>query len=191
MSDNGTLAESGARAKPGASSRAPLWVSAVVAFVVVVIALSFLPRGAATGTEIVGDEETVELSDGVTASILPEIRELGWRASSDDRLYELNLHLTVENSSGELFPRWYRVVVFEADDDVRRGVVEAGQGNDLGTVHFAPGEKASSDLTFYPERPCGEFVARISYQQELEEVVERSRVNVPFVVGDEHCLAER
>lgn len=184
------MSEDVASVQPGTASRAPLWVTALIAFVVVVLALALLPRGAATGAASAGDEATVELSDGVTASVLPEIRELGWRAPAEDRPYELSLHLTVANDSDQLFPRWYRVVVFEADDGVERGILAEELGNDLSTAHVAPGEQASSDLIFYHDHPCGEFIARISYQHELEETVERSRVTVPFVVGDVDCLAE-
>ena len=60
----------------------------------------------------------------------------------------------------------------------------------LQTAHLGPGEQASTDFTLRYDRPCGEFLARISYQPTLDEE-ETSFVEAPFDVGNEECLAER
>lgn len=173
------------------SSRGLFWTAAILAFIVVLALLVFFPRGAATGEVVAGEGVTVELSDDVTAALVPEIRDLGWRAEYPTRPYEISLHVTIDNESEELFPRWYRVSLYEAGNVVDGEDLRGGSTDTLGTAHIDPGGQATTDFTFTYQHACGEFVAQISYHLTFDGDEERSRVEVPFAVGDEQCLAER
>lgn len=54
------------------------------------------------GEAITGETVVVELRDGVTASIVSGIYELGWWAENVRRPYEIGLHVAVDNASEEL-----------------------------------------------------------------------------------------
>lgn len=166
------------------------WITAVLALLLVFSVLLLAPRGIATGDELTGTDVEVELTEGVTATVEPELRDLGWRSSSLMLSNRLRLHTTIVNDSEELFPRWYRVEVFEAGNVVDGEDLRIQTTDTLHTAHLAPGEQATTDFTYRYGRPCGEFVARISYYLTLEEG-ESSHVDVPLTVGTEHCLAGR
>lgn len=175
---------------PPTISRTPFWITAVLAFVVVLTILVILPRGAATEEGVRGDEVGVELGDGVTAAFVPEIRDLGWRAEHVNRPYEISVHLTIDNASEDLFPRWYRIALYDADHLVDGEDLSARLTNTLQTAFIEPGGQASTDFVFTYDHPCDEFVARISYVPDLDRSDESTSIDVPFSVGDEHCLAQ-
>lgn len=183
------MSEVSAPGRSASGAGAPFWIAAIGAFVVVLLALLLLPRGEAAGETNAGDGVTVDLSDGVTASIVPEIRAMGWRAENERRPHEISLHVTVENTSDELFPRWVRISLYEPDQLADGDDLPARQTDTLQTAHLDPGEQASTDFHFESDRACGEFVARISYRTTLDEEGDPSTVEVPVVVGDEECLA--
>lgn len=172
-------------------ARAPFWVPAVAAFVVVLVLLLALPRGAATGETVAGPEVTAELGDGVTVAVLPEVRDPGWRAEFATRPYEISLHVTITNESDELFPRWYRVSVHEAGRPGDGAAPALARTDTLQTSHLGPGEQTATDFRFASDRVCGEFVAEITYLTTLEEGNDRSGVDLPLLVGVERCRAER
>lgn len=177
---------------PGRSASgagAPFWIAAFGAFVVVFLALLLMPRGEAVGETTAGDGMTVDLDDGVTATIVPGIRALGWRAENERRPHEIRLHVTVDNASDELFPRWVRVSLYEPDQLAEGDDLPSRLTDTLQTAHLDPGDQASTDFHFESDRACGEFGARISYRTTLDEEGDPSTVEVPFVVGDERCLA--
>ena len=172
------------------TSRKTFWITAIVTFVVVLVVLALVPRGVATGESNPGESVTIELTGGINATLEPSLRDLGWRAELPSRPYQLRVRVTVVNESEELFPRWYRVTVFEADNPADGEELPREAADTLQTAHLGPGEQASTDFTLRYDRPCGEFLARISYQPTLDEE-ETSFVEVPFDVGNEECLAER
>lgn len=176
---------------PSPASRTPFWITAVLAFVVVLTVLVVLPRGAATGEGVQGDDVTVELGDGVTAGLVPEIRDLGWRAEHANRPYEISVHLTIDNASEDLFPRWYRVALYDADHLVDGEDLSARLTDTLQTAFIQPGGQASADFVFTYDHPCDEFVARISYVPDSDRSDESTSIDVPFSLGDEQCRAER
>lgn len=185
------MSDTASPALPPTASRAAFWITAVVAFVVVLSVLVLWPRGAATGEEIAGDEVVVDLREGVTAGVIPAIRDLGWRAQYATRPYEIGLRMTIDNTSDELFPRWYRVTVFEAENLVDGEDLPRRMTDSLQTSHVDPGGQAATDFTFEYHDACGEFIARITSVPSLEEEDDRSSVDVPFTVGDDQCLAAR
>ncbi|WP_295652252.1 hypothetical protein [uncultured Dietzia sp.] len=71
------MSDTASPAQPPTPSRTAFWITAVVTFVAVLIVLVLWPRGATTGEEIAGDEVAVELREGVTAGVIPDIRDLG------------------------------------------------------------------------------------------------------------------
>lgn len=176
---------------PSTLSRTPFWVTAFLAFVVVLTVLVVLPRGAATGEGVRGDDVTVELGEGVTTTFVPEIRDLGWRAEHVNRPYEISVHLTIANASEDLLPRWYRVALYRADHLVDGEDLSSRLTDTLQTTFVEPGGQTSTDFVFSYDHPCDEFVARISYAPALGGAEQSSGVDVPFAVGDEQCLAER
>lgn len=180
----------GPAADPPAASRRPFWATAILAFVLVLTVLLVVPRGGAATQVAVGEEVDVELIDGVSARLAPELRDQGWRASSAVRPYSLDLHLTVVNDSEELFPRWYRVEVFEQGHVVEGEDLGERLTDSLQSAHVPAGGQASTDLSYAYDRPCGEFVARVAFDLTLEGADDRQEVEVPFTLGDEECLAD-
>ncbi|MGC5629551.1 hypothetical protein ACPYO6_15060 [Georgenia sp. Z1344] len=170
-------------------SRRPFVTTAILTFVLALTILVLLPRGDAATPAVAGDEFTVELTDDVTATVVPELRDQGWRASSSVRPYALDLRVTVTNDSADLFPRWYRVEVFEAGNVVDGEDLGERVTASLGTAHVPAGGRHAVEFSYTYDRPCGEFVARISSLLTLDGD-ERSETETPFSVGDEECLAE-
>ncbi|MGO1562774.1 MAG: hypothetical protein ACTHXO_11760 [Actinomycetaceae bacterium] len=177
-------------ADPPPASRRPFWTTAILAFVLALTALLLLPRGGAATQVAAGEGVDVELADGVTARLVPELRDLGWRAASSNRQYSLDLQLTVANDSDALLPRWYRIEVFEQGAVIEGEELGERHPGNLQTAHIPAGGQASTDFSFAFDRPCGQFVARIAFDLTLEGRDDRQEVDVPFTVGDGECLAE-
>lgn len=175
---------------PSTAARTLFWITAVPAFVGILTILVIFPRGATTEEGVRGDEVSVELGDGVTAAFVPEIRDLGWRAEHVTRPYEISVHLTIDNASEDLFPRGYRIALYDADHLVDGEDLSARLTNTLQTSFIEPGGQAATDFVFAYDRPCDELVARISFVPSVDRSDESISTDVPFSVGDSHCLAQ-
>lgn len=174
---------------PPPGSRTLFTWAAVVAAVLVLGLLLVLPRGDAATGPTAGAEVGAELVDGVSIQIVPELRDQGWRAGLLNSPYSLDLHVTVVNDSDDLFPRWYRLEVRERSGGESDDLYERLTGS-LQTAHVPPGEQASTDFSYHYSQACGQFVVTIDFSLDMENGRDPQTVDVPFVVGDEQCLAE-
>lgn len=173
---------------PPGGRRSWFWIACVVVLVVLLAVLALQPRGGASDQVTVGREVSTELSEGVTLTLLPEMRNDGWRADNTSMPYRLTLWTTVENDSALTFPRSVRVKVLSAADDDPRRLTTNGLPErrpvGLNTMNVPPGESAGYDFSFDYSKPHGNFTALIDYlpPSDDDDPTERQTVEVPFGV---------
>ncbi|SJM51824.1 hypothetical protein CZ771_05075 [Actinomycetales bacterium JB111] len=175
------------RILPGPGRRGSFVGALVLALAVVLTGLMVLPRGSATSDWTEGDEVSLELSEGITLSLTPSIRDSGWRALLTSNPYALDLAVTIRNDSDEDLPRWVEIeVVTEPGTSSEQTLGERSTTNTLHHVHVPAGTSAHYVDAYRSPRSCGEFTARVHFNQSFDESHPQT-MEIPFEVPGDRC----
>jgi hypothetical protein len=146
-----------------------------------------LPRGSATSGWTEGEEVSLELSEGITLSLTPSIRDSGWRALLTSNPYALDLAVTIRNDADVDLPRWVEIeVVTDPATSSERTLGERSTTNTLHHVHVPSGTSAHYVDSYRSPRSCGEFTARIHFNLSFDESNPQT-MEIPFEVPGDRC----
>ncbi|KAB1644992.1 hypothetical protein F8O05_01660 [Gulosibacter chungangensis] len=175
------------------------WIVLAAVSVILLVLLLLLPRGGETQTPVAGPEASAQFGEDVTVSVLPEIREQGWRANDSREPYRMDIRLTVDNQSGEMIQRWLKITVLpqsgaEPGDQpgdapgtgAQEGLRETGSGS-LTTVHVPPGQATGFDFSYAVAESCGDFVVLIEEEAFDKAEADRRYTEVSFQVPGPDC----